>query len=52
MRTIFNRNTIRIDRMTTIEILKVDLILQQIAKTNIANSEIPISGLAEQPSPT
>ena len=37
MRTIFNRNTIRIDRMTTIEILKVDLILQQIAKTNIAN---------------
>ena len=52
MRKTFNKNANIIDSRTTIESLKVDLILQQIAKTNIDKSEMPIWGLAEQPSPT
>ena len=52
MRRTFNKNANIIDSRTTIESLKVDLILQQIAKTNIDKSEMPIWGLAEQPSPT
>ena len=38
----FNKNANIIDSRTTIESLNVDLILQQIAKTKIDKSEMPI----------